>query len=163
MAIMILLHQIHIYIYVKNEIENSNTKLSDLNDYSSIYTTYYDNFNERYIYLFKKGVSQINDDSTYFLTTITPNDNRIDYVVAYLFNNDSTHLHITYLNLFTPYNDSINSNAWFSTCGVEKYDVLADSTSFDIPFTLNTDTKVAYILLSAPTPTPGSTLTPTPE
>lgn len=161
MAIMILLHQhqihIHIYIYVKNEIQNSNTKLSDLNDYSSIYTTYFYDFNERYTYLFKKGVSQINDDSTYFITTITPNDNQIDYVFAYLFNNDSTHLHITYLNLFTPYNDSINSNSWFSTCGNEQNVEWADSSDFDIPFTLNTDTKVAYISLSISP----STLTPT--
>ncbi len=154
----------YIYIYVKNEIENSNTKLSDLNDCSSIYTTYFNDFNETYTYLFKKGVSQINDDSTYFITTIKPSDNQIDYVFVYLFNKDSTHLHITYLNLFTP-NYNIYSNAWFSACS-SKYNVeYADCSNFDIPFTLNTDTKVAYISLSisTSTPTPESTSTPTPQ
>ena len=168
MAIMILIHEIYIYIYVKNEIETSNTKLRDLNDYSSIYTTYSlftaeANESDVYtVYLFRKDVSHINDDSTYFITTITPKDNQIDCVFAYLFNKDSTHLHITYLNLVTPYNESINSNAWFSACNNEYNVEYADSSNFDIPFTLNTDTKVAYISLSTSTSTstPESTLTP---
>ena len=134
-----------------------------MNDYSSIYTTYFNDFNETYIYLFKKGVSQINDDSTYFITTIKPNDNQVNSVFTYLFNKDSTHLHISYLNLVTPYNNSINSNAWFIACGNQQNVEYADCSNFDIPFTLNTDTKVAYLSLSASTSTPESTSTPTPQ
>ena len=76
---------------------------------------------------------------------------------AYLFNKDSTHLHISYLNLFTPYNDNINSSAWFSTN--ENNVEYADSSNFDIPVTLNTDIKVAYIVLAQTTSTP-TTSTP---
>ena len=159
MAIMILLHQIHTYIYVKNEIENSNTKLSDLNDYSSIWTTYYIDNEETgeldwyNVYLFRKDVSQINDDNTYFLTTIKLNDNQFSEVFTYLFNKDSTHLHITYLNLFTPHN-SVSETSWIRDCFNEYNVEFADSTRFDEPITLNTDTKVAYLSLSTVTLAP---------
>ena len=115
----------YIYIYIKNEIENSNTKLSELNDYSSIYTEdniYNDEthkFDHYTTYLFNKKFSKINDDSTYFITTIKPNDHIINSAFSYLFNKDSTHLHITYLNLWTTYTDSINSKAYFWGCNNE--------------------------------------------
>ena len=133
-----------------------------MNDYSSIYTEdniYNDEthkFDHYTTYLFNKKFSKINDDSTYFITTIKPNDHIINSAFSYLFNKDSTHLHITYLNLWTTYTDSINSKAYFWGCNNEGSSRYADCSNFDTPFTLNSG-KVAYISLSnltEPEPTP---------